>query len=309
MNCDMHTVSGQYFNTFNTITAACAKDVLEEALLLCGDFNDMLSKTIEGSDVWRINHAQGAPVCVSHHTAEIIEMALTMHRLSGGVYNIAVGGAVALWHFNDGQARVPDQAELDEALARADVGRIRLQGCEVTVPEGMQIDLGGIAKGYIADMIGAFLREQGVRSGVINLGGNVLTIGAREDGAPWQIGLQYPVKDRSKRMKYWAMLESRDDSIVTSGCYERGFERAGKWYHHILDPRTGQPVQNDVLSVTVQTRSSFLADALTTPLFILGEKAGMELAARCGAEVAYYLRGDEILYSRGMNLAFVREDG
>ena len=110
MNCDMHTVSGQYFNTFNTITAACAKDVLEEALLLCGDFNDMLSKTIEGSDVWRINHAQGAPVCVSHHTAEILEMALTMHRLSGGVYNIAVGGAVALWHFNDGQARVPDQA-------------------------------------------------------------------------------------------------------------------------------------------------------------------------------------------------------
>ena len=93
MNCDMHTVSGQYFNTFNTITAACAKDVLEEALLLCGDFNDMLSKTIEGSDVWRINHAQGAPVCVSHHTAEILQMALTMHRLSGGVYNIAVGGA------------------------------------------------------------------------------------------------------------------------------------------------------------------------------------------------------------------------
>lgn len=308
MLCEMNTVTCRYFNTYNTITAACGKDVLDEAVLLCGDFHEMLSKTNEGSDVWRINHAQGKTVCVSHHTAEILQMALSMHALSGGLYNIAIGGAVALWHFNDGQPCVPDQKELDAALERADVSRIRLQGCEVTVPDGMQIDLGGIAKGYIADMIGAFLREQGVESGVINLGGNVLTIGQREDGSPWQIGLQYPVKDRSKRMKYWAMLESSDDSIVTSGCYERGFERDGRWYHHILDPRTGHPVQNEVLSVTVQTKSSFLADALTTPLFILGEKAGMELAARCGAQVIYYLRGDEILYSRGMDLTFVRED-
>ena len=143
---------------------------------------------------------------------------------------------------------------------------------------------------------------------VINLGGNILTIGGKADGTPWQIGLQYPVGDRAKREKYWGLLHSRDNSIVTSGCYERGFWRDGTWYHHILDPRSGMPVQNRVLSVTVRTKDSFLADAVTTPLLILGERKGMELAERYGVEVVYYLQNNEIVYTRGTELMLVREE-
>lgn len=307
MDTMWNTVTGQYFNTVNTISAECGRDILESTLVLCECFEGLLSKTREGSDVWRLNHAQGEWVLISAHTQRILSMALTMYETTNGAFNIAMGKAVNLWHFNDKKQRVPGREELRRALAGADCGRIEQKGDSARLPAGMEIDLGGIAKGYIADEIGAYLRECGVRRAVINLGGNILTIGSKADGTPWQIGLQYPVGDRAKREKYWGLLHSRDNSIVTSGCYERGFWRDGTWYHHILDPRSGMPVQNRVLSVTVRTKDSFLADAVTTPLLILGEREGMELAERYGVEVVYYLKNNEIVYTRGTELMLVRE--
>lgn len=300
MNKELHTVTGHYFDTDNTITAACDPALLAHSMELCDYYNNLLSKTIPGSDVWRISHANGEPVEVSIHTIQILKMALEMFDASGGRFNIAIGPVMALWHFTDGSRVIPEPEAIAAAMKHLDCGNIRLSECTVQVPEGMQIDLGGIAKGYIADRLAEDLRKDGVDSAIVNLGGNVITIGCKPDGSPWQLGLQIPSPNRSIRDKFWAVLDCKDESVVTSGSYERGFYKDGRWYHHILDPKTGMPVENDVLSVAVCAPTSLLADALTTPLFLLGSKEGMTLAASYGVDVAYYLRDNRVVVSKGM---------
>lgn len=306
-NDTLHTVTGHYFDTDNTITAACDPSLLDKSLALCRYYNDLLSKTVPGSDVWRISHAHGKPVDISPHTARILALAQEMFDASGGLFNIAVGPVMALWHFTDGSRIIPEPEALAAAVAKADCGHIRLSGCTVRVPDGVEIDLGGIAKGYIADRIAEALRLGGAESALVNLGGNVITVGRKPDGTPWQLGLQMPSPDRSIRDKFWSVLDCTDESVVTSGSYERGFFKDGRWYHHILNPKTGMPAENDVLSVTVCAPDSLLADALTTPMFLLGPEAGMALAGRYGVEAAYYLRDNRVIISEGMRarLSFV----
>ena len=222
-------------------------------------------------------------------------------RESGGLFNIAIGAAVRLWRFGltDAERRIPDPEALARAISLADCGRIRLDETGVTVPSGMEIDLGGIAKGYIADQLGNFLRKRGVKSALINLGGNILTIGGKPDGSDWSIGLQLPVLDRKRREEFWGVLPSRDNAVVTSGSYERGFLLNGIWYHHILDPRSGMPSGNGVLSVTVCAPTAFLADALSTPLFLLGPEKGVTLAEKYRVFAVYYMEDQRVLCCNG----------
>jgi thiamine biosynthesis lipoprotein len=297
---DIHTVTGSFFNTENTITAACAPPLLERAISMCDYYDRLLSKTVPGSDVWRINRAHGIPVEVSEHTIKILELALEMYEASGGRFNIAIGSVMALWNFNSGHENLPASEELGKALGIMDCKQISLSGRFVHVPDGMQIDLGGIAKGYIADRIAEELRENGVESALIDLGGNIMTIGYKPDGTPWRIGLQVPFTERRYRDSFWSVMDCTDESVVTSGSYERGFNKGNRWYHHIIDPETGMPVDNDVLSVTVCAKSSFLADALTTPLFLLGECEGMNLAERYGVDTAYYLQDNRVIVSAAL---------
>lgn len=300
----MNTVDGRYFDTYNTITAPCERALLQEAMDQCRFYNDLLSKTVPGSDVWNCNHAEGAPVDVSGHTERILALALEMHRNSGGAFNIAIGSAANLWHFTDGTAILPDAEKLAAAVARADCSQIRLEGSQVTMPPETQIDLGGIAKGYIADRIADYLRERGVASALLNFGGNIVTVGNRPDGKPWSVGLQTPGAERGK--KYWAYVPCSDGTLVTSGIYERSFEKDGVIYHHILDPRTGWPVQNNVLTVTAVAKDSLLADAITTALFVLGPENGFKLARYYGVQAVYFLRDGEIRYSPELELTFVK---
>ena len=272
----MNQVRGDYFDTFNTITSTAPRELLQAAMDECAAYNGLLSRFIPGSDVWKINHSLGKPVNVNDHTRNILEMALEMNRASEGAFNIAIGSAAALWHFTDGTAALPDPEKLKEAVAKADCSRIILEGNTVTVPAGMEIDLGGIAKGYICDCIADDLRACGVTSALLNFGGNVVTVGNRPDGEPWTIGLQRPSGERGR--EFWAAVKSSDSTLVTSGIYERSFQLNGVTYHHILDPRTGWPVQNHILTVTAVTKSSLLADAITTALFVLGPEKGLYLA-------------------------------
>jgi len=304
MSDSMRTVvSSKYFDTFNTISAYCDERLLQEAMDQCAFYNALLSKYVEGSDVWRINHAGGEPVAVSPHTMTILKTAAEINRTSGGAFNIAVGAAVRLWRFTSGEAKIPDEASLKAAISNADCSKIRLEGDTVTVPAGMEIDLGGIAKGYIADQIAVFLKERGVRSGVLNFGGNVVTLGNKPDGSPWMVGLQSPFEERGKVC--WAAVPCSDASVVTSGIYERGFSAGGVWYHHIVDPRTGWPVQNGVDCVTVCAGSSLLADGLTTALFVLGPEEGMKLAERFDVQAVYLERGGKITYSAGLKFVIL----
>jgi thiamine biosynthesis lipoprotein len=301
-----NTIQGFYFDTRNTISAPCDASILEDAMQRCDDFNHLLSKTIPGSDVWRVNHAEGCPVQVNAHTMNILRTAAQISEASHGAFNIALGPAIALWRFKENPAHTPDPQALIQAVALANDQNIILGEDTVTVPPTMQIDLGGIAKGYIADCIADELRARGVKSALLNFGGNVVTIGAKPDGTPWTIGLQTPDKERDQA--YWAAVKCVDGVVVTSGVYERGFNLHGVRYHHILDPRTGWPVQNGIRSVTICTQRSLLADALTTALFVLGTEEGMQLAYQYNVQAVYLLDDQRIVYTQGMDILFVQQN-
>ncbi len=296
-------VEGAYFDTINSICAWCNESILSEAMAECKKYNDLLSKTVPGSDVWLVNHAKGKTVAVNEGTMAILRVAQEVSEASGGAFNIAVGPALALWHFTDSTEVLPDAKAIAEAIARADCTKIRLSGNTVKVPSEMQIDLGGIAKGYIADQIADFLRERHVKNAMLNFGGNVVTVGNKPDGSAWKVGLQNPLGKQGE--DFWAFVESQDSTVVTSGIYERGFELNGKWYHHILDPRTGWPVQNNLLTVTACTKSSLLADALATAMFVLGPIEGSRLAAKFGVASVFLEKNNRVTYTKGMNITFI----
>jgi thiamine biosynthesis lipoprotein len=299
---DLKTVTGFHFDTLCTISAYEEQGILEEAMGRCTYFNDLLSKTVEGSDVWRINHAEGARVAVSGHTVRILRAALEVGRDSGGAFNIALGTAVGLWNVMSADPAVPDAQELALALEKADLSAIEVDGEALTVrvPAGTVLDLGGIAKGYISDRIAEYLRERGLTKALLNFGGNVVSIGSRWDGKPWNVGLHHP--DSAERDGIFAVLGSVDDCVVTSGAYERGFELDGVRYHHILDPRTGWPAELKLTSVTLVGQDAMLADALSTAIFIMDVEAGIELAGSYGYSVVLLDIAGSVRFTKGLPL-------
>ena len=250
---------------------AADKDLPGEALDLCAEYERLLSRTIEGSDIWRINHAGGQPVTVDTRTAAVIQAGLEYGAFSGGLFDITIGQVSALWDFS-GNPAVPSPAQLSAAQETVDYRRVTVTGNTVQLAHaGAWLDLGGIAKGYIADQLAAFLKERGVNAAVIDLGGNIVTVGAKPDGKPWRIGIEQPF---SGRREVIGALNTGEASIVTSGIYERQFEENGVLYHHILDPASGLPSRSDVISATVVSQSSTVGDALTTIIILTGsEKA------------------------------------
>lgn len=242
------SVVGYQLDTVITLTAYCDRQILEAALAESARYERLLSRTIEGSDVWRINHADGQPVEVDSVTAEVIRMSLAISEISEGAFDITIAPASVLWDFKAENPRPPAAKDLDAAVEKISWRQVTLSDNTVRLPEGRMIDLGAIAKGYIADAISAYLRRQGVESAILSFGGNIVCIGTKPDGAPWKIGIQDIDRPTGESM---LVVESTGGSVVTSGTYERGFEWEGVWYHHLLDPATGWPAWNDLASVTV----------------------------------------------------------
>ena len=266
---------GFYLDTVVLLTAYVDDvQVLDDALAECGRYEKLLSRTIEGSDVWKLNHAGGKPVKVSGDTLAILEAARRVSALSGGVFDVTIAPVSTMWDFTSGAAVLPDADALAEAAAKVDYTRVSIEGDSVTLPEGMMIDLGGIAKGYIADSVKKYLVGRGVESAVLSFGGNVVCIGLKPGGKPWKVGIQDIDKPTGE---YMLVSKNYGGSTVTSGIYERGFDVDGTWYHHILDPGTGWPVQNELASVTIFSDSSMLGDALATAAFALGTEGGTAL--------------------------------
>ena len=290
---------GFYLDTVINISVyGVTQQVVDDALSKCGEYERILSKTVEGSDVWRINHAQGAPVQVSEHTRTILETAQTVSAASDGAFDVTIAPASALWDFQVEAPAPPDAKELFQAAALTDYTKLKLEGDTVTLPAGMQIDLGGIAKGYIADEIADYCRAQGVKSGILNFGGNVVVIGTKPDGSDWRVGVQDPDQPTGEPL---FALPVADGSVVTSGNYERFFLFDGVRYHHILDPKTGWPVQNELSSVTILTKSSMLADAYSTACYVLGLEEGMKLVeATPDIEAVFITAEEEIIRSGGL---------
>lgn len=275
--------------TNNSLNKKNAEDILNKTEALCKYYEDMMSKSIETSDIYRINHSNGAPVVVSPQTAYMLEEGIKYSELSGGYFDITILPIKDLWDFKAEHPVVPTESQIQEALSHVDYHNIVLgdqapyvdqngkeeMGRSVTLKNGAMVDLGGIAKGYIADQVSEYMKEAGVTKGIINLGGNVLMIGEKEPGAPWRVGIQNPDGEQNS---YVGAVSINDESVVTSGVYERFFEVDGKVYHHLLDPFTGKPADNGLQSVTILSDKSVDGDALSTSCFVLGLEKGMALA-------------------------------
>ena len=212
---------------------------------------------------------------MSEETADVISRGLSYCQLSQGAFDIAIEPLSSLWDFTSGEGTVPDSSAIEAALPLINYEDITLEGNRIRFEkEGMGINLGAIAKGYIADKMKDYLLEEGVESAIIDLGGNVLCVGQRPDGSPFRIGVQMPFADRSETA---AVMEISDKSVVSSGIYERYFEQDGVLYHHILNPSTGYPYENNLVSVTIISDESVDGDGLSTTCFALGLDKGMEL--------------------------------
>lgn len=275
---------GFYLDAVITISGYADKEILEGAVALCGEYEKIFSRTVKGSDVWRINHGEGSPVRVCGDTAELLTIALEVCEKSGGALDITIAPASDLWDFKADEPEIPDSGELSSAAELVDYTKLKLEGDMVTLPVGMAIDLGAVAKGYIADKAAEYLKEKGVESAILNLGGNVVALGCKPDGSKWSIGIQDPEKENG-RAGYSVLVA--DESVVTSGIYQRGFDKDGVRYHHILDRATGWPVQNGLASVTIIADSSAMADAMSTACFVLGRDMGMSFAEEMGVQAVF----------------------
>lgn len=283
-----NTAVGFHMDTVITLTGYCDEELLREAIDLCAEYEKLLSRTLQGSDIWNVNHAKGEAVYVSDDTVRVLELALEVCESSGGALDITIAPAVDLWDFKSGETVIPAKDDIAAAMEQVDYTKVILDGNTVRVPEGMQIDLGAVAKGYIADRVAQFLSDKGVESATLNFGGNVIAMGSKPDGSGWNIGIQDPAAPTGDSA---AVLSVQGLSVVTSGVYQRGFDLDGVRYHHILHSETGYPVQNGVASVTIISSESALGDALSTACFAMGRE-GLDFVRSMGAEAV-------IIYSDG----------
>jgi len=299
--------SGFYFDTFITLTiyniGSDSTRILDQAFSLCETYEHLFSRTLEGSDINRINHASSSPVVVSDETIDLLDTALYYAELSGGKIDPTIAPVKDLWNFdNKEQAALPDQSQLKAACSHVDYHNIIIDKDAHTVtlsdPDA-GLDLGFIAKGYIADKLKEYLLSEGVAHAIIDLGGNILCVGTKPDNTAFRVGIRYPFKDTADMI---TSLSCVDQSIVTSGIYERYFELDGTIYHHILDPETGYPIQNNLLSVTILSETSVEGDALSTLCYILGLSDGMALIESLDHTEAIFITDDGSLhYSSGLS--------
>ena len=244
----------------------------------------VLSRTAEGSELYALNASDGETVeCGADDILPaLIETALTISDATDGAFDPTLAPVLDAWGFTKDERRVPSADELKELLGHTGCGKVALEktadGWTVTLLDGAQLDLGGIAKGYAAGRVRTILREAGVTSAIISLGGNVAAVGKKPDGSAWTVGLQDPDRPES----YFGTVSIEAACVVTSGAYQRYFEENGVRYHHILDPYTGCPAESGVKSVSVIAQDDTLADALSTALFVMGLDAGAEFQKSSG---------------------------
>ncbi len=267
---------------------------------LCTKYENKFSRTISDSEISKINKSGGVPVEVSDETIELIQKGLDYGNLSNGAFDITIAPLSSLWDFKNNTGEIPADSLIQEAKSHVNYKNVVIDGNTVQLLDSKaSLDLGGIAKGYIADRLKEFLRENNIEHAMINLGGNVLTIGGKPDDTPFHIGIQKPFAEQNETI---TSIPVTDRSVVSSGVYERYFKKDGKIYHHLLDSATGYPKENNLLSVTILSDSSADGDALSTTCFTLGLEKGMELINRLDNVDAIFVTDDyQLHYSEKIN--------
>lgn len=271
--------------------------ILDKVFEKVKDLEKILSINEDGTLVDEINAEAGIkPVKVDDDTYNIIKKGIEYAKLSNGLFDISVGPIVKLWNIGLPEAKVPTQEEINEKLPLIGYEDIELNENNKTVflkRPGMMIDLGGIAKGYTADVISDILTEEGVKSAIINLGGNVFTHGKKVNGDDWNVGIQNPFSERGGII---GSIATSNKSIVTSGIYERYIEKDGVKYHHILSPITGYPYDNEIAGITIISDTSADGDALSTSVFAMGVEDGMKFVNSIDGIDAIFITKDNKVY-------------
>ncbi len=298
-------VSGEYYalNTICTqqVAGGDAKAAADEVSAMLTRITNEMSMN-EGSDLYAVNTAAPGGAQVSEETADALRQALGYAALTGGAFDPTIGPVSSLWDIS-GTPRVPSAEELAEAAALVDYTGVTIGGTTVTLAKaGMMLDLGGIGKGYAADLAARIYDKYGVKSALLNLGGNIYAYGTKADGSDYKIGLRDPYGAENE---YFAVLSVSDTSAVTSGVYERFFESGGVTYHHLFDPETGYPASNGLAAVTVVCHSSTKADALTTALFVMGLEKGLAFAEGLeDAEAVFVTEDRQVYVTEGLGESF-----
>lgn len=272
--CGKQEYTGLNFFSMDTIMEMSVlgdEKTVEGARKVIEDLAAEFSVTDSSSDVYRINHRDENTVTVSEDIRKVLDIALDMANDTDGALNPALYPISHVWGFTTGENRVPSQEELAALLPLTDWRQIQLGGTELTLPDGMELDFGAVAKGYASDLAADYLRTNGVKSAYMSLGGNVYTLGKKQDGTAWKIGIQNPEGNGNI-----GVLQSEDEAIITSGDYQRYFEADGKRYHHIIDRSTGSPAESGLVSVTIICENGLRGDALSTALFVMGLDEGIQ---------------------------------
>ncbi len=282
-----------------TVTGKDAPAALSQAKARILELERQLSVSDAESDIARLN-ANGAGE-VSGETAELLGECLALSESCGGLFDVTAGSAVEAWGFLSGDYRVPEGEELAALRAGMGYGRVEIDGCTVRLGQGQRLDLGAIGKGYASREVCALLRDRGIESALVVLGGSVEAIGSKPSGESWRIGVQHPDENDA----YLGIYELADGCMVTSGDYQRYFEHDGIRYCHIIDPRTAMSAVTDLRSCTVICDDACKADAYSTALFIMGSEGALDFwAQRKDFELILYTADGRLLLTPGLREGF-----
>ena len=295
-------VQGTFFamDTVMDFTIYGESGLIDQSESLIASLESLVSVTDANSELYAIN--QTGSGTLTGKASSLMEQALEICRRTDGALDLSIYPIVRAWGFTTGSYQVPDEAEIQALLPLVDYRKIQYDAATgtVTLPEGMEIDLGSVAKGYAGQLAAQMLREHGVQSALLNLGGNVQTVGAKPDGSPWQIGIKDPQGEDAMMV-----LSVEDQAVVTSGGYERYFEQDGQTYWHIMDPSTGHPADSGLISVTIVGDEGVVCDGLTTALFVMGLEKAADLWAQSGDfEAVFVTASGEVYITEGLRDRF-----
>jgi thiamine biosynthesis lipoprotein len=297
--------------TYITISIYDEKEVpstvFDEIFYTIYDFEKMMSKNIEMTNVDQINDSAGvSPVEVPEVLYDLIDLSINYGEMSNGLFDISIGPVVNLWGIGTDDAAIPDDDELKAAMEKVDYRKIELDPEKNTVflpEEGMVLDLGAVAKGYIADEVKKVIQKNGYESAIINLGGNVLTVGLKPNSDHWSVGVRDPQSEMGGLV---GILNLEDNAIVSSGVYERFFMKDNVRYHHLINPDTGYPEQSNLLSISIVTGASVDGDALSTAGFLMGFEKGYDFIESLeGVDAMFVLDDGSIYMTSGIESKFL----
>lgn len=261
-------------DTYMTVTAygKNAENGVNKAVDEINRLETVLSAEKQESDIYKLNETGSGTL--STDTKNIVSKALEINKTTNGAFDISIYPLMVKWGFTTQKYNVPSKNEISKLLKDVDSSKIIFdeKSGNIKLKENMKIDLGGIAKGYTSSRVMQIFKECGVKSGLVSLGGNVQALGTKTDGTAWQIAIENP----DKSSDYIGVVSVKDKAVITSGGYERYFEKNGKTYHHILDPETGYPAESGLKSVTIVSDDGTLADALSTSLFVMGKEKALD---------------------------------